>query len=532
MLVYANALYVPAPTGSPNSILAAVDSWLLFKTCKALTANAQVNKPSVRLRDGKELEVILAGDSALGQDALGCVIFSHPDSIVSGRKWFTRIGFRHSPTAKANMVTVVLETSDISVHAGSSRVFATRPGVVRALVQNCGLVAPSPEALVHELNADNVSAFADDVYRSDRQYAIILISREPFSERYFVQPSAVLDHVCGLARVVAIPNKAHTKTISDEIGRRFSAWGGAINVIMPPLRNGFVPSQLVTAEQLQFETGRDKSPADYLLYVLTHVLNLPNYRREITAASVRQHALGLRLADLDRQQEGAKQLAVRLSVLQQQLDQKQAEIDRLYDENAKVWAEYESSEQRASVIPGLQAQILSYRQAFEKLKKEGRLEGEVPAPVSSVAQAIELAQGVFAAQLTFSFNSKSEDVESPYDEPEEVFAALRWLATTYYESKISTRECPDLDKNLAETVPGWHYSQHQKKATMQAHKEWYQCPWADAPNGKLWIPEHLKGGAARSRRPEETIRIAFAWEPAVRKVVIGFIGQHQENTKS
>jgi hypothetical protein len=129
-------------------------------------------------------------------------------------------------------------------------------------------------------------------------------------------------------------------------------------------------------------------------------------------------------------------------------------------------------------------------------------------------------------------NSKSDRDESVYDAPEDVFRAFEWLATVYFDSKAGKTQCPDLDKSLAEAIPGWHYSPHQKEATMKAHKEWYQCPWSGAPNGKLWIPEHLKGGAARSHRPEETIRIAFAWEPKACKVVVGFIGQHQENTTS
>lgn len=86
-----------------------------------------------------------------------------------------------------------------------------------------------------------------------------------------------------------------------------------------------------------------------------------------------------------------------------------------------------------------------------------------------------------------------------------------------------------MDKNLREAITGWHYSAHQNDSTVRSHraKEWYQCPWAGSPTGKLEIHEHIKCG--RSRDAEETIRIAFSWEPKVQKVVIGFIGQHQRN---
>lgn len=532
MLVYANTLTIPTEPGCQPKILAALDAWLRSVSRNALTASEHINQARVRLGDGKELEACISEGFDEQANTLGCVVFSHPDRAVPGRKWFARVGFHISPSAPASIVSVVLETSDISVHAGSARVFATRPGIVPELVKRCGVVGPSPECGVHELTPENAEAFAADVRRPDRQYAIVLLSREPFSERYYVQPDEVLVQVLGLARVVVIANKAYGKPVADIVGRQFGAWGGAINVIMPPMRNGFISNRLLTADQLHYETGRDKSPAHYLLFLLTHRLNLPHYRNEITLAAVRQHDLAQKLANLKGAREDASQLRLMIELLQEQLQQKQAEVARLTDENAKAWAEYEAADQRASTVPGLQAQILSFRQAFRSMKKEGRLQSEAAPPVTSVAQAIELARNLFSEQLAFSFNSKSEDMGSVYQEPEEVFAALEWLATTYYESKTGEQACPDLDMSLAETVSGWHYAPHQKKSTMKALKEWYQCPWSDEPNGKLWIPEHLKGGATRSRRPEETIRIAFAWEPTSRKVIIGFIGQHQENTMS
>ena len=38
--------------------------------------------------------------------------------------------------------------------------------------------------------------------------------------------------------------------------------------------------------------------------------------------------------------------------------------------------------------------------------------------------------------------------------------------------------------------------------------------------------------AAPVTRPTETIRVAFAWDKEARKVIIGFIGQHQRNRNS
>ena len=234
MLVYANSFYVPPVNGGADRILDAADSWLLQKTARTLTATAFVNKPMVRLPDGKELEVLLSGDAHKGQSVYGSVVSSHPDEIVSGRKWFTRMGFHQSTPTKPTFVTIVLETGDISVQAGASRVFATRPGLVAHIVAKCGVVPPTPSPNIFRLTPENAPELDAEVAASDRQYAVIVISPEPFSERSYMDADELLRQVVGLAKVAVIGNKAHTRPITSVLGRKCSAWGGAVNIIMPP----------------------------------------------------------------------------------------------------------------------------------------------------------------------------------------------------------------------------------------------------------------------------------------------------------
>ena len=272
---------------------------------------------------------------------------------------------------KPAFVTVVLETSDISAQAGASRVFATRPGVIRNLVSKCGVISPTPAPAVFPLTPESATTLSAEVGAPDRQHAVIVISPEPFSERCFVNPQELLDQVVGLARVAVISNKAHTREVSEILGRKYSAWGGAVNVIMPPLRNGFLANHLIPLEQLKYEAGRDRSPEHYLLFLLTHRLNLPHYQQEITLASVRQNVLTLKLNELKNDQASIEQLQEMLQVVQAQIAQKDEQVQRLQDENGKAWAEWEESEKRANEIPLLRSQVQSYKSAFETMKRRG-----------------------------------------------------------------------------------------------------------------------------------------------------------------
>jgi hypothetical protein len=106
-------------------------------------------------------------------------------------------------------------------------------------------------------------------------------------------------------------------------------------------------------------------------------------------------------------------------------------------------------------------------------------------------------------------------------------AAFDWLAKTYHASKLGKLKCTDFDHSIREILPTWGYSPHQSELTTGRYKEWYECQW----DGRTYkVTEHI--GSGKSTNPEETIRIAFTFDKTRKKVVIGYIGQHQKNTKS
>lgn len=147
-------------------------------------------------------------------------------------------------------------------------------------------------------------------------------------------------------------------------------------------------------------------------------------------------------------------------------------------------------------------------------------------PVSSVSEAIDRVKQRYAGRIVFALNNKSDPV-IPFRDPDEVFAALEWLATFYVEARTGRQRCTRLDHELAKTLPGWDYSARQSEGTVGQNPEWYRCTW----EGRRYeIDEHIGYGA--SKRPEETIRIAFAWDSDRETVVVGYVGQHQRNTKS
>ncbi|WP_146180090.1 hypothetical protein [Opitutus sp. ER46] len=203
-----------------------------------------------------------------------------------------------------------------------------------------------------------------------------------------------------------------------------------------------------------------------------------------------------------------------------------SELVQLYEEEngdlrARLTATERELADKAAAVHGLTLQLAALKAA----RTRQEIETAEISQLESVADAVDMAIEHFAEQLVYCPNSKSDGDRSLFQPAREVFQAIEWLATVYHRAKSGAQGCVDFDQSIAGTIAGWHYSGHQKDSTVKANLEWYRCTW----NGEtMMLLEHLKCGS--SKRPEETIRIAFAWHASSSRVIIGYIGQHQKNT--
>lgn len=156
------------------------------------------------------------------------------------------------------------------------------------------------------------------------------------------------------------------------------------------------------------------------------------------------------------------------------------------------------------------------------MAQEEGLHAEERPTAQSVAHAKQLAEERFSDRSEFRLISKS-DLDIPFDKPQQVYDALEWLATTYYECKLGSSGTQNLDFSLKETC-GWRYTRLQSEVTMGQFAEYYEVA-VDGRKHKL--EEHIGTGNGYARG---TIRIAFYWDGGRGKVVVGYIGRHQRTT--
>ncbi len=165
------------------------------------------------------------------------------------------------------------------------------------------------------------------------------------------------------------------------------------------------------------------------------------------------------------------------------------------------------------------------RHYIEAARKEAATAGEdEDLSIESVNDAVALAKEKFDDKLIFQLNGKSRVEDNPFRHPKAVWDALQWLATTYYgfrtgESNLSSL---DLDVSIREACKWW-YRGHQSDMTMNKYEEWYTTK---VENKIHWLKKHIGTGSSKDAR--YTIRVAFDWDKSKERVVIGFIGQHQQ----
>ncbi len=179
---------------------------------------------------------------------------------------------------------------------------------------------------------------------------------------------------------------------------------------------------------------------------------------------------------------------------------------------------------RQDEIEKLQKETERWRRYYiEEASKETATAGEdEDRVIESVNDAVVLAKERFDDELLFQLNGKSRVEDNPFKHPKAVWDALQWLATTYYRARMGERSLTNPDVSIRKACKWW-YKGHQSDITMNKYEDWYTTK---VGNKIYWLHKHIGTGSNKDAR--YTIRVAFDWDKSKERVVIGFIGQHQQ----
>ena len=281
MLIYCNQLEIENEN-SFESVLRSIAGWLKMVTKRHFLLEDLIS--------GEEFEVnrmwVRTYKADASETKLYSVLFSNPDSTVYGRQWITEIGIR-VVEGKPTFFTLLLETSDISTRVKDVPI-TTKPKVINFLRKNCTLSASTRGMRIKNLSGDedDLKAFLYEIEDETRKIPLVLLSHR-FDGDPYTNPKTLQDHLLGLAQVVICSAESDSWLMEKILTKRFSAWGGAINIIYPLLGRDICRNQLFMAKDLDEFISKSVNINLELLSHITHFSNAFRKRHHFSPYDVR-----------------------------------------------------------------------------------------------------------------------------------------------------------------------------------------------------------------------------------------------------
>lgn len=395
--------------------------------------------------------------------------------------------------------------------------FPSRPGVVERILSKFagkGILPLTSKPI--GCTAENVPLLLQLLESPSRRHPVIFVSTTGEGE-VLVEGDKLADHLAGLAYVIVAKDPAVSDMLGQTLSDRLNCFHGGVRLYWPGFTRKSFPYDHPLWVRPKILALRERHPARLGSEILNRI------------ASVSVFTSSSSFVPWSRLMEWQRASAIE----QAKAQNNQGDLLALFEDTnrdleAQVQQLRAALEDRAQEAAKYRNLAETYRLALEsgdRIQAEETLETSI----DSVAEALAAVAREYPERLAFCWNSKSEDEQSPFEDSLSVLTSLRWLATDYFDARTGTKPCPDLLKAFREKVTGWTYEPHQSKLTMKhkKHRDWYHT----MHDGREFsLPEHLK--CSSTKDPRHSIRIAFNWDEKTKRVVLGYLGQHQQNGAS
>ncbi len=301
------------------------------------------------------------------------------------------------------------------------------------------------------------------------------------------------------------------------------------------------PSVMDAQDHRDGEDGAD-APEMESLRERVEALQQENAALKAAAESTQQENDALKTATETTQQENDALKAAAGSA-QQENDALKTAAESTQQENDALKTAAESAQQENDALKSaaetaqrdyhdlkrenreLRYEAEATRLSYIDARKAGEPTAEEPSPTfDDVASVLDSARDRWPNALRLALNNSS-DSKLYFDQPNQIYSALEWLATTYHDARAGLAPVDNLDVSLFTTC-GWRYRQFQSEVTVGKYRSDYQT----TDDGRRYtLEEHIGRGTGRS--PGQ-IRVAFAWDAERQLVIVGYIGRHQRTDAS
>ncbi len=532
MLVYANEIEIVG-NNPALQVLRGITGWLAEKLGERFTVR-DVTSPHERT--GGNPKAWLRIDRAIGDDfRLYSWVLKHSDSQVSGRQWVTELGLKDENGGPSHFSCVVY-TEEQSILV-SEPVQASRPRVVRFIfdnVQNETDVRFAPGSIGSVVkwvgkDTDSYRGLLADINNGARSYPLVLVS--PDNEgKYSVDPKKLQGTLFGLAQVVGIDKDFNSYDMEEVLGREYSAWAGALNIIRTPHRDGRVFTHLILPRDFSVDLDTPHKKECFVLGRVSHNTNIPRQRNRIRPEGVRTLAarqrLEKRIADLAEKPDDALR----------------DELGMVYEELSSLNTQLEQSQQEKE---SLEFSLLESEERVHDLEKKAKTNAYLYSQRSDTSEVTPADNEIFNELIGIATDPKGPTPEACLVILAKVYPQRLVVLPTALDSarevssfSQSRRLLDMLNRLVTEYLPRFLKGGDTAARATFTNNEFAARESDSVVNNKQFLAyrifavdgrqvemlKHLKVGVADD--PKSTIRVHFEIDQTSKRVIIGHCGLH------
>lgn len=399
---------------------------------------------------------------------------------------------------------------------------ASRPAIVPKLINAFGAYEEYPLSTIPmRVAVGEVGLLVKLLTSPERHVPLVLITPRNKDGGFTVNKDHIAEKLAGMAFVVFADSAEATYAVREAISNDMNAYDGAVRLYWP----GFKVSDSPYRHPLWLHTRIEEietNQGGFSQFLLRDLARLSTTR--VLPGVTRWEDVQRKKLLADAQAaHGEAELRELLELYMQQSTEQKVALDRLTEQ--LELKEFEIQE-RIAELDAKASECNQWRDAWIELSKSRpNLDEAVPQQFRDTSEALEKAAQLFADKLIVLPSAMRKEAQH-FQRSEQIFKAMQWLASVYLQSKLGETLCPNLDLSCRMTVQ-MGYSPHQSRVTMGRFEDDYKI----VRNGETkWLKEHIGTGSGTD--PHYNIRIAFYFDESERKVVVGFVGQHQQTTAS
>lgn len=533
MLIYVNNLLLN-PEHSPDQIIQLIAKWMGRRAGSFVDPlRLAEGIHELKFKDGITIRsrTTPRENNSQAYPFLFSAQLTHPDDKTPGRRWTTEIGMSQTTTGDPIKFSLLLKTEEIAALVNTP-VQATRPSLIKQLIQLCHPAVHTPGLKVKQLTKESARAFSIEIDRKERNYPIAILSANQEGV-YPIEPEKLKSTLTGLADVVYIPISEDTLSIENLVGRRFVASGGAITIIFPGREiagRTIYDTKRLTPENIAELVASNRKIESEVLASITYRTNIPLSWKHISPEKVYKSIYQAKLikdieeSKANKESKNSSKYIELLEIAEEMIKSGEEEIEALkskcQEKDEEIISLEADNENLKHTLNRTQSSDSKSAHISEKIIQLRDNIKSVFNGTPKLSQVIELISTLYADRVVFLESAKSSAKESDrsgFNKGKKAFELLCKLSTDYWQCLANGES-----EQRAKAAFGQNaYANNEGSALSTEGKKRRTFPY----HGKdILMEKHIKDGVKES--VADTLRIHFEWISSEKRIIIGHCGKH------